>query len=134
MKKDIIIWVVVLALIGSLYLNFQSAQKVSSDDLFQKKLKCASYRSEMEDKVLGLNFTNESMIAINQLEEIWFSPTMSSCFYSYREYSRNLEEKSNEDKYHIYDYLNSKLVFTSLGLNRIDSLDAFNKRKEELKK
>lgn len=147
--KNIIIAVLTVVLIGSLYFNFQlksetsnnieqTTSKVSADALFEKKQECASYRPAIEKKLEELNFQNENIVTTNHLDEIWFSPSMNTCLYSSNEFWQYLKEKKIEYQYNIYDYLGNNLVMNVMeipdSVSRIDALNAFNNRKEELKK
>lgn len=148
-NKNIIITVLMVILIGSLYFNFQSkfgtsndkgqtTSEVSADDLFKKKQECASYRPAIEKKLLELNFQNENVVTTNHLDEIWFSPSMNTCLYSSKELWQYLKEKKIEYQYDIYDYLGNNLLMNVIeipgSVSRVDALNAFNNRKEELKK
>ncbi len=148
-NKNIIIAILAIVLIGSLYFNFQSksetsndkeqtTSKVSTDALFEKKQECASYRTAIEKKLLELNFQNENVVTTNHLDEIWFSPSMNTCLYSSNELWQYLKEKKIEYQYNIYDYLGNNLVMNVMeipgSVSRVDALNAFNNRKEELKK
>ena len=148
-NKNITIAILAIVLIGSLYFNFQSksetsnekgqtTSKVSADALFEKKQECASYRPAIEKKLLELNFQNENVVTTNHLDEIWFSPSMNTCLYSSNELWQYLKEKKIEYQYNIYDYLGNNLVMNVMeipgSVSRVDALNAFNNRKEELKK
>lgn len=148
-NKNIIIAILAIVLVGSLYFNFQSksgtsndkeqaTSKVSADALFEKKQECASYRPAIEKKLLELNFQNENVVTTNHLDEIWFSPSMNTCLYSSNELWQYLKEKKIEYQYNIYDYLGNNLVMNVMeipgSVSRVDALNAFNNRKEELKK
>lgn len=148
-NKNIIIAILAVVLIGSLYFNFQSksktpidkegaGSKISADALFEKKQECASYRPAMEKKLAELNFQNENVVTTNHLDEIWFSPSMNTCLYSSNELWQYLKEKKIEYQYNIYDYLGNDLVMNVMeipgSVSRVDALNAFNNRKEELKK
>lgn len=148
-NKNIIIAVLAVILIGSLYFNFQSnsetpnntervTSKVSADALFEKKQECALYRPVIEKKLAELNFQNENVVTTNRLDEIWFSSSMNTCLYSSNELWQYLKEKKIEYQYNIYDYLGNNLVMNVMeipgSVSRADALNAFNNRKEELKK
>ena len=148
-NKNIIIVILAIVLIGSLYFNFQSkskiidnadktASKVSANALFEKKQECASYRPAIEKKLAELNFQNENVVTTNHLDEIWFSLSMNTCLYSSNEFWQLLKEKKIEYQYNIYDYLGNNLVMNVMeipgSVSRLDALNAFNNRKEELKK
>ena len=148
-NKNIIIAILAVVLTGSLYFNFQSKSetpvddkqtnsKISADALFEKKQECASYRPAMEKKLAELNFQNENVVTTNHLDEIWFSPSMNTCLYSSNELWQYLKERKIEYQYNIYDYLGNDLVMNVMeipgSVSRVDALNAFNNRKEELKK
>lgn len=152
-NKNIIIGILTIVLITSLYFNFRfknesdlknvqpqgvSEVKISSDDLFQKKQKCASYRADIEKILENQYFKNENVISSYHLDEIWFSPSLNTCLYSSNEWNQYLKEKTIEPEYSIYDYLQSDMIFHSSPVpetvTRREALDSFNKRKEELKK
>ncbi len=111
---------------------------MSTDALFEKKRECASYRSTIEKKLSDLNFQNENVVTTHFLDEIWFSPSMNTCLYSSQELWQLLKEKNIEYQYNIYDYLGNNLVMNVMeipgSVSRRDALNAFNNRKEELKK
>ena len=147
-NKNIIIAILAVVLVGSLYFNFQSKSEapiekertnsISSDALFDKKQECSSYRPAVEKKLTELNFQNENVVTTNHLDEIWFSPSMNTCLYSSNELWQYLKEKKIEYQYNIYDYLGNNLVMNVMeipgSVSRVDALNAFNNRKEELKK
>ncbi len=148
-NKNIIIAVLTIGLVVSLYFNFQpkseapvdkeqTNSKMSADALFEKKQECASYRPAIEKKLAELNFQNENVITSNHLDDVWFSPSMNTCLYSSNELWQYLKEKRIGYQYHIYDYLESNQIFSNSeipgSVTRLDALNAFDKRKEELKK
>ena len=148
--KNIIIAVLAAVLLSSLYLNFQlksaptlqkkevANSEMSANALFEKKQMCSSYRVAIEKKLAELNFQNENVITANNLDEIWFSPSMNTCLYSSNELWQYVKEKKIEYGYSIYDYLENNLVMHTSeipgSVSSFEALNAFNSRKEELKK
>lgn len=147
---NLIIITLVVGLSISLYFNFHtktevrlregdSIPKISAEDLFKKKQECASYSSDIEQKLLALNYQNENVVTTNHLDEIWFSPSGNTCMYSSNEVWQYLKEsKEVTISNNIYDYLGSTMIFSATeipqSVSRLDAKNAFNKRKEELKK
>lgn len=148
MKMNVTLGVLVATLVISIYFSFQlknedekQAQinsQITADAFFEKKQECASYRPAIEKILAGQNFQNENVNTGTHLDEIWFSPSLNTCLYSVDELWQYIKESKLEYNYSIYDYLGNSLIvnFSEVpgSVSRVDALDAFKKRKEELKK
>ena len=134
MKNNLIIlsFFSILILSGCNYKIVKNTEE-SNVDIFQKKQECRSYQSDIEKKL-----NPEWSVFWNTLDEIFYSPTEDSCFYSYiinyiTRDGRNLEEKMGKE-YVIVDYLTNETILSGNSLINPDIVTLFYLRKAELKK
>lgn len=103
--------------------NIKQISNISTDDgIFKKKQVCASYIEELKKIVSDKKIRNENDRTF--LDEVFYSPTYDTCFYSFT------TENSGDLGFSIVDYSTNKLVYFG---NRINAGE-FELKKIELKK
>lgn len=120
-NKIVIALLTLIVIIAVVWFVQNNQEKKQHEDLFEKKQECASYRREIEEKL-----KKESMVVGYHLDEIFYSPSKSSCLYSYQSYALK--------NYYIADYLTNENVFGSGGItDETERFKSWRERIEELK-
>ena len=117
-KKLSLIFVAVFGLIGiAVFFSLSVKQEKQAEaDLFQKKQECASYRDVIEKEL-------EARPLSVSLDQIFYSPSRSSCLYSYQSYTLR--------SYYIADYLTNENIFGSGGIK--DEVERERTWREQIK-
>lgn len=107
-----------------------------NDKLFEKKQECVKYKNEIEKK-----WKNEIEYSLqrNIFDEIFYSPTENSCFYSYASYYIDADGKPMDKNlvgidYIIMNHLTNERVFYANSVINEKATFYFNQRKKEIKK
>jgi hypothetical protein len=146
-NKNYIILALIILLVISLFFNFQKSDKITEDDqsqidneaLFQKKQDCQKYKTEIEQKLESLNFSNPSTNyqSVNILKEIFFSPKANSCLYIAEEWGWE-NGKIRWETVTLEDALTSEVISSSLremgSEDYLSQKTAFNNLIEDYKK
>ena len=85
------------------------SQKLSQDELFEKKKECASYKNIIEKEIEERNFWNQ----VERLESIFYSSTKNTCMY-YVNWSVNYTTQKwgpqSREWQRVYDYFTKEVV------------------------
>ena len=99
MGKKILVSIFLIALLVSLFFNFQNKEEkqVSQDTKkqvsFEQKQKCAVYRKEFEAKFEKNNNREGSFTTYKNLDKVFYSPKLQSCLVLYSESVLQLKYK-----------------------------------------
>jgi len=109
-KTWIIAAIIIIFIIGAAYVvsqkspaNIVNTNKIDSqtEDAFNMKAKCASYREDIEKKMEAKLWTSYS------IDEIFYSPIENSCLYAVSAY----QERGSYSAYIIWDQLSGEMPF-----------------------
>jgi hypothetical protein len=149
--KSIIIIILIILLglsiyFGFFYNKFLNLNAASKKDLFERKQECGAYRVEVEKL---LREKNDFSLSRNTFGEIFYSPSLNTCLYSYTSIYVDADGKPMDIKimgknYVIDDYLTGQNIFflntalyeldSNLGIENKSTDRAFYEEKIRLKK
>ena len=131
MKNNCLVVGILILLLITIFILFKSVTQEVASNSFERGQKCELYRHEITKKLL--NDTNETGYMHQSVDDIWYSPSKNTCFYSmivefefFATENRAAEPKKT--LYYINDYSNE---IKSEGFT---SLDSFLIKKNQLKK
>ncbi len=119
-NKNIIIGVLAIGLLSSLYFGFLGKNNplnqntISKQDLFKQKQECGSHRDKIE-KLLQKD--QEYSLSRKVLDEVFYSPSLNTCLYSYTSTNIDADGKPMDIKvmgqwFIIVDYLTGRDVYS----------------------
>ncbi|MDD3823157.1 MAG: hypothetical protein PHN93_05380 [Sphaerochaetaceae bacterium] len=119
-NKNIIIIALTIGLMILLFLSlftsnkFFNQSKISKNDLFKHKQECSSYREDIERL---LQKDQEFSLSRKVLDEIFYSPSLNTCLYSYTSTHFNANGKPMDIKvmgedFVIVDYFTGENIFS----------------------
>lgn len=137
-SKNIVISVLVVLLGLSLYFGFFnndvlfSKNSVSKQDLFKQKQECGSYRNDVE-KLLQKD--QELSLSREIFDEVFYSPSLNTCLYSYTVNYVDADGKAADIKimgedYIIVDYLTGRIVFSENSVTHNAAPEEITKGKD----
>jgi len=102
----------------------------SSEELFERNERCASYRKEIESIIDGWSEVVPTIYY--SLDEIFYSPSKHSCLFSYIEYWF-VDTKLSNKFYSVMDYFTNETIVATNGEINDTSQIYWEDRKKELK-
>lgn len=141
MNKNLIILTLIILLGTSLFFNFQKNKfneslnnklQLNDEKFFEKKKECNSYRSDIE------RILEKDILSRNSLDEIFYSPSLNSCLYSYTGYAIDMNGKPMDLKimginYLIVDYFTNETIVNGNSVISPNIYRFFEDRKKDLK-
>lgn len=101
----------------------------AKDKAFEKKKECAKYKDDIQQTLKE----NDSIdISFHILEEIFYSPALNSCLYTYKR--TFIDYKNLGYELYIIDYLSNKTVWYRGSTMEPDVDELFRKELEFYKK
>lgn len=119
---------VLLTLFAFIYFDKEKSRSKTQSSDFNKKMECASHIESLKKRLIDSNANNPKHSFV---DEVFYSPSYDTCFYSFTTSNYYMTSDKNDLEYTITDYTTNKVIFFGPDNSYVAK---FESKKEELRK